>query len=139
MRTNMNKILDNNHWFFRGESSLGRSNNGQGKWLNRYWYHYRGTFENSNPWFSDEEEETTIKWFQIWNRTDEKYSTVGVLPTGEFCMFAGNTTNHPWGMAPGTEKCCESYTVRDIYEICRDLGLNGYDLLELVALRCACY
>ncbi len=129
------KICKNNNWFFLGTTTLGRA----GKWLNRYWFHYRGTFENSDIFFSDEEKKTEIKWFQIWNHDEEKYTKVGILPTGEFCMYSGSISNRPWGMAPGTEKHCESYTVRHIYEVINDLGLNGYEALELVALRCACY
>jgi len=138
MANKMNKILDHNDWFFLGTTTLGRGNHGNSNWLNRYWYHYRGTL-NSDVFFSDEEKTTEIKWFQIWNHNDEEYTKVGILPTGEFCMYSGSISNHPWGMAPGTEKCCESYTVRHVYEIINDLGLNGYEAMELIALRCACY
>ena len=135
----MEKILKNNDWYFKGTTSLGRANNGQAPWLNRYWYHYKDTFENSDVFFSDEEKETEVMWFQIWNHNDEEYNNVGVLPTGEFIMYSGSTSNHPWGFNPGTTINCDSYRVWSLNEICRDLSLNGYEALELIALRCACY
>ena len=139
MNKHLTNILDNNKWFYRGTTTLGRAANGTSRWLNKYWYHYRGTFENSDIFFDDESKETEVMWFQIWSHRDEQYINIGILPTGEFIKYTCSNSQHPWGMAPGTTLNCDSYTVRDIYEVSTDLGLNGYEALELVALRCACY
>lgn len=139
MNKQLTNILNNNQWFFRGKTTLGRANNGDSVWLNKYWYHYKDTFENSPVFFSDEEKETEVMWFQIWNHNDDAYVDIGILPTGEFIKFAGSNSNHPWGFNPGTELNCVSYTVRSTQELGQALGLNGYEALELIALRCACY
>ena len=139
MNKQLTNILDNNKWFYRGTTILGRAANGTSRWLNEYWYHYRGTFENSDIFFDDESTVTKVMWFQIWSHRDDAYVDIGILPTGEFIKFTGSNSNRPWGMAPGTSINCNSYTVRSIQELVQALGLNGYELMELIALRCACY
>jgi len=135
MKNRINNILANNSWYFEGTATLGRS----GPYLNMYWYSYKDDTEDSPVFFSDEEEKTSVKMFKIWNRTNEEYTRVGVLPTGEFIMYTGTISQRrPWGLAPGTTLWCKSYRVRALHEIANELGLNGYETIELVALRCAC-
>ena len=139
MKNAIDNILKNNKWFYRGTTFLGRAANGTSSWLNKYWYHYRDTFENSDVFFDDDSVEVGVKWFQIWSRRDDKYENVGILPTGEFIMYSGSNSNRPWGMAPGTILNSDSYRVHSMRELIRDLDLNGQDAMELIALRCACY
>ena len=141
MNKQLTNILDKNKWFYRGTTILGRAANGTSRWLNEYWYTYRDTdtFERGDIFFDDDSVEVDVMWFQIWSRRDEKYENIGVLPTGEFIMYSGSNSNHPWGMAPGTILNSDSYRVHSMREVIRDLDLNGWEVMELIALRCACY
>ena len=130
----MKNILVNNDWDWTGVVEYGRSSD----WLNIYWYSYKG--EGDSPtWISDKETPTRILMFKIWDRRNEEYTKIGLLPDGEFVRYAGRNSNHPWGFNPGTKINCESYRVWTLNELIQSLGLNGHDVLELVALRCACY
>lgn len=130
----LNNILVNNDWEWTGILTYGRS----GEWLNIYWYSYKGE-DDSPTWISDKEIPTQIMMFKIWDRKREEYTNFGILPDGNFVRYAGRNSNHPWGFNPGTYINCESYRVWTLKELMNGLGLNGYEALELIALRCACY
>lgn len=126
-------ILQNNDWEWTGILEYGRSED----WLNIYWYSYKGE-DDSPTWISDKEIPTQIMMFKIWDRKHEEYTKIGILPDGEFVRYAGRTSNRPWGFAPYSNINCESYRVWTLKELISSLGLNGYDAMELIALRCAC-